>query len=139
MLALSTSLDNGLKSLRARAGLSTRFGFLAGLLGLGVVRAQTANTACIAIEPDGSVGHEIPCGDPIRWRDGKAKNNQCPVCGTMAIPYKRNPPCGTYYDKGVLHSYNQGVYCGPEYTAKTEASNLVRCKRCNAAFWQDAE
>lgn len=42
-------------------------------------------------------------------------NGQCPVCVTQAPPYK--------------------AVCKPN----CQASTIVRCSHCNAAFWQDAE
>jgi hypothetical protein len=55
-------------------------------------------------------------GRNLDWfSEGNPLNNQCPVCGTMAEPY--HPLSGT------LHS----------------GSVPTRCKRCNCAFWQDAE
>lgn len=57
------------------------------------------------------------------------KPNQCPVCGTMAEPYKRELDCvGMDVEKGRYVP----LPCGP-------ADRVTRCKRCNAAFWQDAE
>jgi len=53
---------------------------------------------------------------PLDKNARSPKNNQCPVCGTMADPYVR--PSGT--SLGITF-------------------NLIRCKRCNAAFFQDAE
>ena len=101
--------------------LMSVFGFL------GIARAQQW-------KGDGSLEADAP----LRLKPGKALNNQCPVCGTMAKPYKANPPCGTFFDKqGNLKSYNSQVICGDDY--KTSPENLTRCLRCNAAFWQDSE
>ena len=49
-------------------------------------------------------------------------NGKCPVCGTMAPRWKR--PIGMGMDGDVP--------IGP-------VTKVVRCPRCNAAFWQDAE
>jgi hypothetical protein len=66
-----------------------------------------------------------------------ALNGQCPVCGTIAEAYKEYTigqsikPC----DPPPKDSYTfctEPVYSGPD-------TRLVRCKRCNAAFWQDTE
>lgn len=61
-------------------------------------------------------------------------NNQCPVCGTMASPYKWQPEnfCGDSIgidEFGRAHSL-----C--ERPAKV-IPHLTRCEHCNAAFWQD--
>ncbi|MDE2022466.1 MAG: hypothetical protein KGI71_06160 [Patescibacteria group bacterium] len=64
--------------------------------------------------------------------DGVALNNQCPVCGTMAEPLKR-----------VIGSYSYEPASGGLIALKPNyvdpGPGIVRCKRCNAAFWQDAE
>lgn len=63
-------------------------------------------------------------------------NNQCPVCGTMADPLKP-------YKTGLM-SNCKGVP-GQPYVVSCEDQwavpdpRLVRCKGCNAAFWQDCE
>ena len=63
----------------------------------------------------GAAGQKFPQEDP---RKGKvAFNNQCPVCGTMAAPYLET--------KG-------SIALGATY-------NIIRCRRCNVAFFQDAE
>lgn len=58
----------------------------------------------------------------IHWfHDGKPLNNQCPVCGTMAEPYR---PAKLNAD---------GT------SALFLLERIARCKLCNSAFWQDAE
>ena len=68
---------------------------------------------------------------PPAWKTGKAINNQCPVCGTMAEPY-------VYRDAGHLINCDHprpGLVCvAPLQTS----SRTVRCQRCNARFDQDA-
>lgn len=59
------------------------------------------------------------------WVYGKARNNECPSCGTMAAPYS-NPDKGGMACVGL----NGDMPCGPP-------SIITRCNRCNAAFWQD--
>lgn len=49
-------------------------------------------------------------------------NGQCPVCGTMAAPFKH-----TISDTGHFEDATDNGF-----------SKLMRCVRCNAAFWQDA-
>lgn len=65
------------------------------------------------------------------WKTGKAINNQCPVCGTMAEPY-------VYRDAGHLITCDHprpGLTCVAPLRI---ASRTVRCERCNARFDQDA-
>jgi len=76
----------------------------------------------------------IVCSD----KNKPALNNQCPVCGTMAEPYHRPTggvhivPCGP----GVIGS---NVVCAEPGEPYGPTEIIVRCKHCNAAFWQDAE
>jgi hypothetical protein len=67
---------------------------------------------------------------------GKPKNNQCPVCGMMAEPFKPIPPlfCG---DTLIMLPGGHNLGSGCDSSLLTQ--NCTRCKRCNAAFWQDAE
>lgn len=53
----------------------------------------------------------------------KPLNNQCPVCGEMAEPFRRE---GGKIVSGWIGKLGETI-------------NLTRCKRCNAAFWQDVE
>jgi hypothetical protein len=68
--------------------------------------------------------------------------NQCPVCGTMAEPYVR-PTESEYFDTDTCIA-DQG---NPSFAVCRQPSKMrrvgpdervTRCKRCNAAFWQDA-
>lgn len=63
------------------------------------------------------------------WRDGKALPNQCPTCGTMAKSVSFDD-----IDHLVCVADHGSVPC-----ARTVTSQLTRCLRCNAAFWQDAQ
>lgn len=102
-----------------------------GMMGLGVKAQQSSSV--IQSNPSTSVK---AVWYPPQWtmevspEAGKPKNNRCPVCGTMAPPRKIlkaqcNPAGATV-----------GI---PEWPSCGEGQNLTRCKRCNAAFWQDAE
>ena len=116
--------------------MTSRFKFLASLLGIaGVVRAQQRYQAYM--EPDWKQcdvpGNEVGrVADPLTGCGGRmqmkqVKNNQCPVCGTMAKPYKFNGvDCG-----GAIGKLGINDSCS--------AINLTRCARCNNAFWQEAE
>ena len=82
-------------------------------------------------------GKRIPsnCGEGAKWlAAGKVLNNQCPVCGTMAKPYKVTPQCEKSHMKpGGGNTVR--VICDAYYPLGVA---LIRCERCNAAFYQDA-
>ena len=76
---------------------------------------------------------------PVR-RCNKPVNNECPTCGTMAVPYVRTTegltgcgpvPCGA---NGTCFAV-----CTPWTVDHLPKSRSIRCDHCNAAFWQDAE
>lgn len=116
---------------------STRWGFLTGLLGVvGVARAQDY---CAGGDPPPNQPGCKPVGGMMNrnagvptyiearpaWKDGKTRNNQCPVCGTMAREMS---------NKITVHLSADGTaFVG------TPSTRIVRCHRCNAAFWQDTE
>lgn len=92
-------------------------GWLMGPFAVGMVKAQQADPAkaCWGIQ-DGKEG-PVAC-DPIGWKNYKAINGQCPVCGTRAK---------SIHISVIMHSDIGGAFTLP-----------VRCQKCNAAFWQDA-
>lgn len=96
----------------------TRFKFFAAVLGAaGLARAQQSGT----ILKQGALKGQ-PLFEP-EWKHGTKRNGQCPTCGTEAPPWYNPPSCfGT----------NGPMPCGPN-------EKVVRCSRCSAAFWQDAE
>ncbi len=59
------------------------------------------------------------------------RNNQCPVCGEMAAPYRPD----THFCGDIVGGQSLGI--SGTYGCEGRL-NIVRCKRCNAAFWQDA-
>lgn len=71
----------------------TRFRFLAGVFGLGIAKAQTSEYGRI-----------------VEYRNG-----MCPVCGTMAEPWR------------------------PKIDGDIHMPRLVRCAKCSCAFYQDRE
>jgi hypothetical protein len=86
----------------------------------------------------------VGCGSPHPFLGcvEKPKPNQCPVCGTMAEPYVR-PTESEYFDTDTCIA-DQG---NPSFAVCRQPSKMrrvgpdervTRCKRCNAAFWQDA-
>jgi uncharacterized protein with PIN domain len=104
-----------------------RSAFIAALLGaVGIGKAQQARWS-------------VACIDGTNVRRCDPENNQCPVCGALAEPYKRPT-----YDsmltncRGTADPYV--VQCDPQKAIPYgETERLTRCKRCNAAFWQDAQ
>ena len=112
-----------------------RSAFLASFLGvLGISQAQqwkggnASGTPDSAMLPDGSV--MLPNGTVVsrHFKPGKALNNQCPVCGTMAKPYRA--ATGGMTLTGTVRIDPPG---------DMPRLNLARCLRCSAAFWQDSE
>jgi len=120
------------------------FAYIFGVLGLPALAQQWKE--CVPdnhLLPDATStstlfqpGYGIVCTE----KNKPALNNQCPVCGTMADPYVRQywtnviENCHPDYDNHYI------VSCDPPPTKHPyeDTSNLVRCKRCNAAFFQDA-
>jgi rubredoxin len=96
--------------------MTTRKSFLAALTGfLGIARAQVPQS------------HENLLGTP--WDTRKPKNRECPVCGTMAKPYKTIHDC--FGPVNMKDGSMKFVDCEPQ--------RLIRCERCSNAFFQDAE
>jgi hypothetical protein len=58
-------------------------------------------------------------------------NGECPVCGTMAEPYRPS-----YRLKDCKPAGGNMLACNQEPLPE---ERIIRCHRCNAAFWQDAE
>jgi len=73
----------------------------------------------------------------LRWFSGAPLNNQCPICGTMAEPYRPQP--SRYCADSAVMQLDGTLVSGCEFEAKMSGRNLARCRHCNAAFWQDAE
>ena len=70
----------------------------------------------------------------------KRANNECPVCGTVASPYKRQPQpnCGDITLISVDLATSKLVYKSACEKPDKVPANLTRCNHCNNAFWQDA-
>jgi|SRR5215475_11540387 len=103
--------------------------WLALFSGLGIARAQEAESSEIV------ESRPIPASSPagIEWQNGKALNNQCPVCGAMAEPYVMK-------DAGHLIPCSHpkpGQACVAPVRGKPAESRSVRCQRCNVRFDQD--
>jgi len=79
----------------------------------------------------------VPCSIPIGHSRCKPRNNECPVCGTMAPAYKNTrfmkfKPC-----PGERSGELTAIVCADEVPIQSE--NLIRCSHCNTAFFQDGE
>lgn len=107
-----------------------RSAFIASVFGfIGIGKAQQWKE-CTTGKPGTTAYITEPRCYPPKNHPEPALNNQCPVCGTMAAPYSPGMifnAVGTCLDRE-----------GKE-TACSKAPRIIRCKRCNAAFWQDAE
>jgi hypothetical protein len=97
--------------------LMSRSKFILSLLGLGFV-AKGQNTILVPAPPT------------------KVPNNQCPVCWTVAPVYTQP----TYLSLSDCHLDSNGkdTLCSGMGTAYGPTSQMIRCAKCNVAFWQDA-
>lgn len=115
----------------------TRKSFFAAIAGfLGVAEAQQHPLTDSTGSNQSQQIFDTAVYSPPQWkfpleRWANPKNNQCPVCGTMADAYKPDTRfCGDYL--GGQPATGMGLMgCEP-------MASITRCKRCNAAFWQDA-
>jgi hypothetical protein len=105
-----------------------RLAFLASLFGFGV--AAKAQHPVGVDEPNTSKPADSKFLWP--WVIRKPENNQCPVCGTMAEPYRTLTE--------VCNKRTATAWF-PEWPTCVELGDprLTRCSRCNAAFFQDAQ
>lgn len=76
----------------------------------------------------------------------KPVNGKCPVCGTMAEKYARKTELEMYGHDICFAGGGVGEIGSLSVCRQPSATKLigpmertVRCRRCNAAFWQDAE
>jgi hypothetical protein len=95
----------------------------AGLLGLisgAVAKAQVMRPAILT---DGD----------LVVRQVKPKNNECPVCGTLADKYQARQGLGDCRGSG---NGVGDVACAAVYIY---GERVVRCTFCNCAFFQDGE
>ena len=74
------------------------------------------------------------------WSRPKPKNSQCPVCWAMAGKYTQAAYTAerTTYWEAAAKVWQNAPFLAQMKNAKA-GPRLVRCKACNAAFWQDAE
>jgi hypothetical protein len=118
------------------------FGALAALFGGQVARGQEG----YSVASHGYTRLRLGSGgNALLAKDAPPEPNECPVCGTIADPYVRqtevlaykNFPCTPVPSDGtnalaVCRTPSETVRVGP-------MERVTRCKRCNAAFWQDAK
>lgn len=106
--------------------------FFAGIAGLlGVAKAQQWKECVPQVMASGSEAGTaasatfILCSDETK----PAKNGQCPVCGTMARPFKAETELHPVVAVGLRE----------QIIAVRTLGIATRCSRCNAAFFQDGE
>ena len=97
------------------------------LFGAGAVKAQEVRLGDRMI---GSKGEDYiytlrGWEKTIGWKEGKAINNQCPVCGVMAEPYHRRP--GPH----LTITPNPPFDDGPVMKANREQ---IECLNCHVVF-----
>ena len=82
------------------------------------------------------------CADPKEYPAdcGKklAKNNQCPVCGTMAPPFHPEM-CAVAADASKRKVNPDGTVSGWYESVPCRMDRYVACDRCNNVFRQRAE
>lgn len=104
----------------------TRLSFLLGILG-------------VKSSAEVGYGTRVP-GTRMYLQRVKPKNNECPVCGTMATPFTREKWAkdvnSRYACAGTPAGSSMCSQATPEDAPK---SNLIRCAYCSAAFWQDTQ
>lgn len=105
-----------------------------GMLGLAALAQAQQWKECTTGVP-GTTSYVAPNPDMVCWTQYKkaepALRDQCPVCGTMAEKYVNPSECLKVSANGTINASNVFAPCGPK-------ERMTRCKRCNAAFWQDA-
>lgn len=111
-----------------------RLTFLASLLGLPLLGQKRTK------EIPGTLKYQDKATSfdewPIGWKEGKALNNQCPVCGTMVAAWRPKA------DAGVVCQWEVNDAGGTSYEMKPcspPTERRIDCERCNATFRQFAE
>ncbi len=93
---------------------------------LGIARAQNTVGPGSPSNHASELSGDVLYGDGTR--NGTFRNGECPVCHTMASPYKD----GNVFDVTVRSDKNWNI------AYLHQDAKVVRCKACNCAFWQDA-
>ena len=104
--------------------------FIAGIFGIARVSAQQWKD-CVREKDNANL---------CSAKNKPALKDQCPVCGTVADPYRV---------KQTIHSFNTRrcdspkldpfIVCTTPNYGPVPDPIVIRCKTCNAAFWQDPE
>lgn len=122
-----------------------RLSFLTALFGLGVAKAQSITFFKQNCEMDGEGLKCTPRGKGAYLRFdrnplvGKPRNGECPVCGTMAEPFK--PERMTVWrDNCAPQPPTSLVGCiGGGWVDGTPTSRRIDCAHCGNTFKQEAE
>ena len=139
-----------------------RLTFLTALFGIGAAKAQVSTTECNCLSVENCCGTTaIPLrrksadeprdeprpGDRMRrvtaWY-GKPANGECPVCGTMAEPFKPKPIDTTLgqprsFRFKSVHGRIWIVDGTPLDSDTTPKSRTVTCAHCRVLFEQESE
>jgi hypothetical protein len=98
----------------------TRKGFFAVLGSLGILKAQQWKECTSGVPGTTAYATNLDHCWVKYQKPEPALNGQCPVCGTMADAYKRPMRAPKMIPDGPIE-------------------RVVRCRRCNAAFFQNSE
>ena len=109
--------------------------FLLGIFGaLGLAKGQQWK-ACVPDKRFNFGGNAVVCTS----ENQPALNGQCPVCGTIAPSYKATVQHSIRPRLCGANEATTGTACFDAVEEQQPSTKLLRCQRCNAAFWQDAE
>lgn len=120
-----------------------RFTFLLSLVGLGSVAKSQTGVVDLGKTIKVCYPEDETCTTPIAWqrRAGRALNNQCPVCGTMADVFDR--PMRHLFDRYAL-ACPSDPNCFEYYEVNPRdepfgpMKQIQQCLKCNCAFFQEA-
>jgi len=111
----------------------------------GMLMAQIRNR-CAELDLNNPVPPECTEGRKPVWkaRISRPKNGECPVCGTMAKPYKPDlsiyaGACKPCFVKPGLWENNCLSICTPFTEADLPKQQRIDCAHCNTTFRQWAE
>lgn len=101
--------------------------FIAAILGMaGIAKAQRSFGECV-------YANGLRC----------TINGKCPTCGAMAEPYRREMYVAGRTCKPATSKDDPTksglMECAYEEAPGGPMERVIRCRRCNAAFYQDAE
>ncbi len=115
---------------------------VATVLGIALIAAQGGSG--FAVQSGGKLFGWVENTDNAFLGKGKPENGRCPVCGTQHEHYYREDwaanmnksfQCaGSFSVNGTTLSD-----CRQAIPSQAPPDRIVRCKRCNTAFYQDVE